>query len=124
MFGGSKIYFRGDKPVEDGWQEGKKTEGKKSDELLGLTPEYMAERVNVFMASRRIVIGSEFVEQVLKKAGLSKKEKKDMISATNGEMLDNNLSDSANLAYLDRLRKNIEDVIGVGPGKLDVSKNL
>jgi hypothetical protein len=89
-----------------------------------VTPEQINKALNIFMAGRGIVIGPEFVNLVIEKARLTKTEIDDIVAASFNVMPENGLPIAANLVYMDTLRDKIERVIGVGPDKIDVNRNI
>ena len=77
----------------------------------GFSSGVLVKAVNAFIANYQVKIGEEFVEAVIKNAGLSEQEIDDMIVTSNNAALDNGLSISANLAYLDGIREKIVNTI-------------
>jgi hypothetical protein len=73
---------------------------------------------NIFIAGRCVQIPPEFVEVVIKEAGLTEQEVEDMQITANGGMLNNGLSVSANMAYMDDIRRKLVRVIE----KMDVGE--
>ena len=84
----------------------------------GFSSGVLVKAVNAFIANYQVKIGEEFVEAVIKNAGLSEQEIDDMIVTSNNAALDNGLSISANLAYLDGIREKIVNTIK----KMDVGE--
>jgi len=73
---------------------------------------------NIFIEGHCIQVPPEFVEAVIKEAGLTEQEIKDMQVTAYGQMLNNSLSISANMAYMDGVRRKLIKVIE----KMDVGE--
>ena len=111
-------------------QEGKVEQKSQWEEKVGeesestVTPEQINKALNIFMAGRGMAIGPEFLNLVIEKADLTKAEIDDIVVASFNVMPGNGLLIEANLAYLESLREKIAKVIGVGPGQIDINKNI
>jgi len=77
-----------------------------------------ARLLNIFIAGYRMSIGPEFVGAVIKEAGLTEQEVKDMQVTAYDKMLNNGLSISANEAYMNSVRNKIIKAIK----KMDVGE--
>ncbi len=95
-----------------------KISGEEENKKEGFSSGVLVRAVNSFIANYQVKIGEEFVEAVIKNAGLSEQEIDDMIVTSNNAALDNGLSISANLAYLDSIREKIVNTIK----KMDVGE--
>ena len=94
------------------------TENVLESKKEGFSSGILVRAVNSFIANYQVKIGEEFVEAVIKNAGLSEQEIADMVVASNNAALDNGLTVSVNMAYLDGIREKIVNTIK----KMDVGE--